>query len=43
VRGQLNVRSAHFFIGKGIFDRKHALERLRIHEQSVEHKFHDYV
>ena len=34
---------AHFFIGKGIFDRKHALERLRIHEQSVEHKFHDYV
>jgi len=30
-------KCAHFLIRKGIRDLKHALERLRSHEQSVEH------
>jgi len=31
------TKCAHFLIRKGIFDWKHARERLRSHEQSVEH------
>ena len=31
------TKCAHFLIRKGIFDRKHALERLRSHEHSMEH------
>ena len=30
------TKCAHFLIGKGIFDWKHALERLRSHEHSME-------
>jgi len=36
-RIRLNDKCVHFLIGKGIFDWKHTLERLRSHEHSMEY------